>query len=126
MSNGHHEPQNGAVDEDLAARLKAATELLESVVHDRGLLGALTVEERTRLLSAAGDVHNPDLVQRRLLGEGAAPAGEGGEARARRGGALAETGIRVLREKPVFTTPNVFPPPTSSRPTSTTSRSSAS
>jgi hypothetical protein len=58
MSNGH--------DTDPAERLRAATEILESVVRDRGLLGALSVEERTRLLSAAGDVHNPDIVQRRL------------------------------------------------------------
>ena len=34
---------------------------------------------------------------------------EGGEAE-RDESVLAETGIRVLREKPVFTTPNVFPP----------------
>jgi len=47
---------------DVAARLREATEALESVVRDRGLLGALSVDERTRLLSAAGDVYSPDIV----------------------------------------------------------------
>ena len=50
---------------DTAAKLRAATELLESVVRDRGLLGSLSIEERTRLLTAAADVFNPDVVQRR-------------------------------------------------------------
>ena len=40
-----------------AERLKAATDILEEIVADRALLGALTVEERTRLLRAAGDVY---------------------------------------------------------------------
>src|SRR6478609_1110500 len=109
MSNGHHEARNDAVDEELAARLKAATELLESVVQDRGLLGALSVEERTRLLSAAGDVHNPDLVQRRLWAKSLRKREKAAKL-ARDESALAETGIRVLREKPVYTTPNVTPP----------------
>ena len=52
-------------DDETAARLKEATELLESIAQDRSLLGALTVEERTRLLTAAADVFNPDVVQRR-------------------------------------------------------------
>ena len=38
---------------------------------------------------------------------------------------LAETGIRVLREKPVFTTPNVFPPDEFEQRRSTTTRASA-
>ncbi|HWB21328.1 MAG TPA: SDR family oxidoreductase [Gaiellaceae bacterium] len=96
-------------EDEFAAQLKAATEALEAVVRDRTLLGALTVEERTRLLSAAGDVFNPDVVTRRRADK---------ENRRRRRAAkverdeavLAETGIRVLRERPVFTTPNVFPP----------------
>jgi NAD(P)-dependent dehydrogenase (short-subunit alcohol dehydrogenase family) len=96
-------------DGDLAGQLKAATEALEALARDRTLLGLLTVEERTRLLSAAGDVFQPDVVTRRRADK---------ENRRRRRAAkverdeavLAETGIRVLRERPVFTTPNVFPP----------------
>jgi NAD(P)-dependent dehydrogenase (short-subunit alcohol dehydrogenase family) len=95
--------------DEAAARLRAATEALEAVVADRGLLGALSVEERTRLLAAAADVFNPDIVARRrwsrsLRKQEKAAKLERDEA------VLAETGIRVLRERPVFTTPNVFPP----------------
>ena len=63
-----------------------AIETLEAVVRDRGLLGALSVEERTRLLSAAGEVYNPDLETRRRGTKAASAAGEGGSARPRRAG----------------------------------------
>ncbi len=95
--------------DEAAERLKRATEALEAVVGDRGLLGALTVEERTRLLTAAGQVYNPDIVQRRQWGK-AVRRREKAEKAERDETVLAETGIRVLRERPVFTTPNVFPP----------------
>ncbi len=101
---------NGSTPPDeMAARLRAATELLESVARDRGLLGSLSVEERTRLLSAAADVFDPDVVQRRRFTKSKRK-----QEKAARIGAdeslLADTGIRVLRDKPVFTTPNVYPP----------------
>ena len=92
-----------------AERLRALTAALEEIVRDRSLLGSLTVEERSRLLRAAADVHEPDLVQRRLWGK--AVRRNEKAARANRDEAvLADTGIRVLREKPVFTTPNYSPP----------------
>ena len=97
-------------DDDVAARLNEAAEALEAIVRDRGLLGALTVEERTRLLSAAGQVYNPDIVQRRQWGKAVRRREKAAKAD-RDESVLAETGIRVLRERPVFTTPNVFPPP---------------
>ena len=104
MSNGQHDETP-----DVAERLKEATEVLESVVSDRGLLRALSLEERTRLLTAAGDVHNPDVVQRRRFNKVARR--EKKAARLRHDdAALAGTGIRVLREQPVYTSPNVFPP----------------
>ncbi len=98
MAIGEHE-------QVLAERLKAAIELLEQIARDRTLLQELSVEERTRLLSAAGDVFDPDVVARRRAAK---------ELRRRKKNAklaedeatLAETGIRVLRSKPVFTTPN--------------------
>ncbi|MGH3003951.1 MAG: SDR family NAD(P)-dependent oxidoreductase [Gaiellaceae bacterium] len=102
MATREHEP-------DIAARLKALTEALEAVARDRTLLGALSVEERTRLLSAAADVHNPDLEQRRRWAKALRRSEKAARAR-RDETVLAETGIRVLRSKPVFTTPNVFPP----------------
>ena len=52
-------------DDDLTARLRAATELLESVAVDRSPLDALSDEERTRFLNAAGDVYCPDVEERR-------------------------------------------------------------
>src|SRR3954453_21733212 len=103
MSNGH--PDNG----DAAARLKEATEILEAVARDRGLLAALSIEERTRLLSAAADVHNPDIVQRRLWAKSLRKREKAAKLE-RDEAALADTGIRVLREKPIYTTPNVTPP----------------
>src|SRR5215210_4120957 len=104
-------PNNGWFDSSSpdAERLRALTAALEEIVRDRSLLGALTVEERTRLVRAASDVHEPDLVQRRRWGK--AVRRNEKAARARRDDAvLADTGIRALREKPVFTTPN-YPPP---------------
>jgi NAD(P)-dependent dehydrogenase (short-subunit alcohol dehydrogenase family) len=92
-----------------AERLKAAIAILEEVVADRGLLGALTVEERTRLLRAAGDVFEPDVAQRRRWGK-AVRRNEKAAKADRIEAVLASTGIRTLREKPVYTTPNVSPP----------------
>jgi NAD(P)-dependent dehydrogenase (short-subunit alcohol dehydrogenase family) len=106
-------PLNGMAtrkhEDPAAEQLRIATEVLESVVRDRGLLRALSEEERTRLLSAAGDVFNPDVIARRRADK---------ENRKRRKAAklardesvFAETGIRLLRDRPVFTTPNVYPP----------------
>lgn len=96
-------------DDDLTERLRAATELLEAVARDRAPLDGLSDAERARFLTAAGDVFSPDVEHRRQLAK----------ARRRRARAeklqrdeevLAGTGIRSLRAKPVFTTPNVFPP----------------
>jgi NAD(P)-dependent dehydrogenase (short-subunit alcohol dehydrogenase family) len=95
--------------DDAADRLRAATEALEAVVADRGLLRALSVADRTRLLSAAGDVFNPDIAARRRWGKTLRKQEKAAKLE-RDESTLAETGIRVLREKPVFTTPNVFPP----------------
>jgi len=92
-----------------AERLKAATDILEEIVADRALLGALTVEERTRLLRAAGDVYEPDLAARRRWGK-AVRRNEKAAKADRVEAVLASTGIRTLREKPVFVTPNVTPP----------------
>jgi NAD(P)-dependent dehydrogenase (short-subunit alcohol dehydrogenase family) len=96
-------------EDDAAERLKLATDVLESIVREPRLLAALSVEERTRLLTAAGHVYNPDLVQRRRAAKAASRERRRTKA-ARDEVALAETGIRRLRDKPVFTTPNVFPP----------------
>jgi NAD(P)-dependent dehydrogenase (short-subunit alcohol dehydrogenase family) len=92
-----------------ADELRAAITALEAVVRDPGLLGALSIEERTRLLSAAGEAYKPDLEARRRWAK-ALRRQEKAERRARDESVLAETGLRVLRERPVFTTPNVEVP----------------
>ncbi len=97
------------MSDDFSQRLEAATELLEAIVADRSLLSDVTLAERTRLLAAAGDVYEPDVEARRRQIK--AQRREDKAARAERHqGTLAEAGIRALRSKPVFTTPNVFPP----------------
>jgi len=93
----------------VVARLKAATELLEKVAGDRALLAQLTIEERTRLLTAAGDIYCPDLKERRRLVKARVKQRKA-EKLERDLAKLHETGIRKLRREKVFMTPNVFPP----------------
>ncbi|MFM2076116.1 MAG: hypothetical protein RJA49_6 [Actinomycetota bacterium] len=97
------------MSDELAERLRAATALLEQVVADRTLLQSLPVEERTRLLNAAGDVYSPDVEARRRQ----IKAERRQQKRQKASDVqetLADTGIRSLRSRAVFTTPNVFPP----------------
>jgi len=97
------------VSEDLSQRLRAATEALEAIVADRSLLAALPLDERTRLLNAAGNVYSPDVEERRRQIKAERRQAKKAKATADQG-ALDETGIRSLRARPVFTTPNVFAP----------------
>jgi NAD(P)-dependent dehydrogenase (short-subunit alcohol dehydrogenase family) len=97
------------VAEEFSERLRAAAELLEAVVADRSLLMALPLEERTRLLNAAGDVYAPDVEHRRRQIKAQRREHKAQKVQ-RDQTALSDTGIRVQRAKPVFTTPNVFPP----------------
>jgi NAD(P)-dependent dehydrogenase (short-subunit alcohol dehydrogenase family) len=102
-------PRGAESDEATAARLRSVIATLEAIASDRSLLGALSEDERARLRAAAGDVFNPDVVQRRqwskdLRRRAKAAKQERDEA------LLSATGIRVLRERPVFTTPNVTAP----------------
>jgi NAD(P)-dependent dehydrogenase (short-subunit alcohol dehydrogenase family) len=98
-SNKHH-----AVEQ-----LKAAAEILEQAAANRALLAQLSVEDRTRLLKAAGDIYCPDVAQRRRLVKASSKQRKA-EKTQRDQSKLHETGIRKLRREKVFTTPNVFPP----------------
>ncbi len=71
--------------------------------------GLLDDDERRRFLDAAGDVFSPDVEQRRQRIK-ARRRQEKAEKRERAEEVLDGTGIRSLRAKPVFTTPNVFVP----------------
>ena len=96
-------------DDETAARLRAAADVLEAVAADRGLLETLSNDERARLLTAAADVFEPDIVRRRQSSKAFRRREKA--ARIRRDETmLAETGIRTLRDRPVYTSPNVFPP----------------
>jgi NAD(P)-dependent dehydrogenase (short-subunit alcohol dehydrogenase family) len=90
-------------------QLQAAVDLLEAIVADRGVLAGLDPEKRTRLLQAVALVHHPEPRARRR--EAKAQARERAQEKARQTeDLLNQTGIRTLRRKPVFTTPNYFPP----------------
>lgn len=113
MSNNTAQPSTvtsaATAKDSLVERLRAAAELLETVANDQALLAGLSEAERNRLVQAAGNIYCPDVGERRRLVKARvrqrkAEKGKRDEA------VLAETGIRVLRQKPVFTTPNVFPP----------------
>ena len=88
-------------------RARAAVEFLEAVHADRGLLAYLTPDERERVLRVTRIVSDPDARARRRLMK---------ESRRQRKAAVAQrdesvltsTGIRELRRKPVFTTPNYY------------------
>ena len=89
--------------------LQAAVAVLEKVAANRALLEELSESDRTRLLTAAGDVYCPDLAVRRQLVR-AKVRKRKAEKIERDQSKLNETGIRALRRQKVFTTPNVFPP----------------
>jgi len=95
--------------DELLAQVRSAAELLERMADDRSPLEQLPAEERERLQRAVAAFYHPDPVARRQRLKAAER--ERAAARTERVGAvLQETGIRTLRRKPVFTTPNVFPP----------------
>jgi len=94
----------------LSERLRAAAELLETIVADRSLLAEIPEADRNRLLNAAGRVSRPDALGRRQLLK-VVKRKKRVEKLEREETMLAATGIRKLRRQPVFiTSPNIFPP----------------
>lgn len=94
---------------ELAARILEAIGVFEAIAQDPAMLESLGKDERIRLQQAAGDVFAPDAETRRQRVR-ARQRREKAARRARDEAALNETGIRTLRSKPVFTTPNVYAP----------------
>ena len=94
----------------MRGRLREATEFLEAIAADRGVLEGVSEEEKKRLLQAVTRVNSPDGRTRRRLLKAYARRARLEKVR-REESVLDETGIRTLRRKPVFNTPNVFPPP---------------
>ena len=97
-------PEDGA----LLARLRAAIELLEAIAADRTVLAGVPDTERKRLLQAVALVYSPDRVERRRMAKIATRQRKATRV-SRDQHVLHDTGIRTLRRKPVFHTPNVFP-----------------
>ena len=93
----------------LIERLREATELLESIAADRTVLAGVPDEDRARLLQAVALVYHPDRVERRRMAKVTARQRKAARVKETEQARL-ETGIRELRRKPVFHTPNVFPP----------------
>lgn len=96
-------------DADPTREMRELLRLLEAVVADRARLDGLEPGERARLLAAAGDVFNPDADARRRRAKQARRQEKAARI-ARDQAALDDTGIRELRRRPVFMSPNVFPP----------------
>ncbi len=98
--------ENGSLRE----RLRAAADLLETIVADRSLLAGIPEADRNRLLNAAGRVSRPDALSRRQLLK-VVKRKKRAEKVQRSETVLAATGIRKLRREPVFiTSPNIYPP----------------
>ncbi|HEY4954057.1 MAG TPA: oxidoreductase, partial [Gemmatimonadaceae bacterium] len=95
--------------DSLARRLRAAADLLEEIVTDRALLADIPVEDRNRLLQAAGQVSRPDVIDRRRLLKVSRRKRKADRVQ-REESVLSDTGIRRLRREPVFTSPRLFPP----------------
>ncbi|MBI4976535.1 MAG: SDR family oxidoreductase [Spirochaetes bacterium] len=90
-------------------QLKEAITIFEKIAADRTLLAALSPEERTRLIQAAGTIFCPDTKARRSLVKAQVrdrKAAKMQEDQTK----LQETGIRKLRSEKVFITPNITPP----------------
>ena len=93
----------------LHERLRTALDLLESIAADRTLLDALPAEDRSRLHRVVAQVYHPEPGARRQKLK--ALERERNAENIRRADALLDsTGIRTLRRRPVFTTPNYFVP----------------
>ncbi|MEQ1573473.1 MAG: SDR family oxidoreductase [Vicinamibacterales bacterium] len=94
---------------ELRERLREVTELLEAIAADRAVLNGASEDEKKRLLKAVTRVNTPDGRTRRRLLKAHARLARLERVR-REDSVLHDTGIRTLRRKPVFNTPNVFPP----------------
>ena len=97
------------IEVDFEQRLRSAIELLELLDNDRAMLAQLPDEYRHRLHQVIAQIYNPDPVARRRKLK-AAERERAAAQMERVGAVLDETGIRTLRRKPIYTTPNVFPP----------------
>ncbi len=95
--------------ETLLRRLLDAVELLESIAVDRTVLESVPADQRRRLLRAVALVYSPDRAERRRMAKSAVRKRKAERVRSDEA-TRDRAAIRTLRRKPVFHTPNVFPP----------------
>ncbi len=88
----------------LREQLLASAELMEKLVHDRGLLVDIEDEVRERFLIAAGRVSRPNKRSRKALARARLKVDRVGKKKADQE-LLDRTGIRKMRESPIFLTP---------------------
>ena len=96
--------------QNAAEQLRAAIQILEKAAANRALLAELSPEEYSRLLKAAGEVILPNPKEKRRFIK-ARIRQRKAEKLEREQRVLNQTGIRELRRRPVFTTPNPLPAP---------------
>ncbi|MCA2964166.1 MAG: SDR family oxidoreductase [Acidobacteriaceae bacterium] len=99
------------LDATLPSSLRSTLELLERLDTDRDLLERLPAPERERLHRVVAQLFNPDPAARRARLKAAERQRSAADLE-RAAALLDQTGIRSLRRKAVFTSPNYFPPPT--------------
>ncbi len=90
--------------EELRRRLIESAELMELLLRDRGQLAGVDDEVRERFLIAAGRVSRPDKRQRKALAR-ARHRARRDEKKLADQNLLQRTGVRTLRESPIFVTP---------------------
>ena len=89
-------------------RVREVTEFLEAIAADRAVVDAMPLDDQLRLSNAAGSVFIPDPAERRRRARALKRQRQSTKTTNHQQ-FLNETGIRALRAKPVFLTPNVYP-----------------
>jgi NAD(P)-dependent dehydrogenase (short-subunit alcohol dehydrogenase family) len=100
----------GLMNHDATEQLRAAIGILELAAADRSLLAGLSQEDYARLLKASGEVFLPNPKEKRRFVKARIRQRKAERSR-REQQVLDQTGIRELRRRPVFNTPNPLPAP---------------
>jgi NAD(P)-dependent dehydrogenase (short-subunit alcohol dehydrogenase family) len=96
--------------DNVAEQLRAAILALEKAAANRTLMTGLSPDEYARLIRAAGEVFQPDPKEKRRFIKARIRQQKMAKVQ-REQNELNGTGIRRLRRRPVFTTPNPLPAP---------------
>jgi NAD(P)-dependent dehydrogenase (short-subunit alcohol dehydrogenase family) len=91
------------------AQLREVTQFLAQIAEHRALLVGVPETDRRAFLDRVAEVFHPDAKARRSMVK-ATTRERKAAAAAKDDQVLNQTGIRELRRRPVFTTPNVYPP----------------